>query len=218
VARFELGANSAAGARSLPDAMLLVAHRQREWQQARARAKLGDNYDVHYPEMRERYPAVLQAEIFNTDAVGRLVMFAALSDDPAAGPSEALLKVAIGALGPRKSLALLEPEVHQGVLGLETAVIAHVFYRLGQLTDAVEIGRMAAESLMELRTEDGRERGALVVALDVMAFIRTATGERELALGWLDQALVHLGSLADQGHDVRSAITSHTELRQSLAG
>src|SRR5215469_13794650 len=148
--------------------------------------------------MRDRYPAVLQAEIFNTDAVARLVMFAALSDVPTAGPSQTLLKMAVGALGPRRSLALLDPEAYQGILGLESAVIAHVFYRLGQLADAVEIGRMATETLMEVRSEDGRERGALVVALDVMAFVRTATGERELALGWLDQALVHLRSLTDQ--------------------
>ena len=68
---------------------------------------------------------------------------------------------------------------------------------------------------MEQRTEDGRERAALVLAVDVLAFARTATGESELALGWLDQALVHLRVLADQGYDVRSAIASHLELRRS---
>jgi hypothetical protein len=216
VARLELGPDSAAGARSLADALRLVGQRHQEWRQARARAKLGDSYP-EYPVLRDRYPAVLQVEIFNTDAVARLVMFGALSDDPAVGPSQALLEMAISALGPRKSLANLGPGAYRGILGLETAVIGHVFYRLGQLADAIALGQAAVEILMEQRTEDGRERAALVLAVDVLAFARTATGESELALGWLDQALVHLRVLADQGYDVRSAIASHLELRRPLA-
>src|SRR5262249_10218822 len=100
---------------------------------------------------------------------------------------------------------------------LDLTVLGHVFYRYGDLAQAIPAGRKALELAVALaETQDPRARPILVLAVDVLIFVRIETGEIPLAMQGLDQALVQLAELDAQGFDVSSALTFHRKLRAAF--
>jgi hypothetical protein len=218
LARRAAGPDTAAGVTTLPDAIRLLGTRAADRERAIQDAALKDGGEgIPYELIRREYPQVYQAELFLADAVSRLVVFSALSDDPAAGPGPALAGVATSSVSTRQSLAMIDNEGQFPMLCLDMAILGHVFYRSGDLANAIPVGQKAGELVLKLiEMQHPRPRPILVLAIDVLIFNRVATGEIPLARQGLEQALVHLEELASEGAKVGTALSFHRQLRAAL--